>query len=130
MFFCISVVYIKEEPKDAESLVIIEPEMKPLVATKNCFNGTNCSSDEIDMKEEPLQDDLVSELYNNNIQETFDLHDFDYNGRIICDHVPISLARVYVWNTEGLHFSLDEALGFVRPSSTISNSFIGLWFSS
>ena len=36
------------------------------------------------------------------------------------------LARVYVWNTECLYFSLDEALGFVRPSSTIFNSFIGL----
>ena len=36
------------------------------------------------------------------------------------------LARVYVWNTEGLHFSLDEALGFVGPSSIISKSFIGL----
>ena len=36
------------------------------------------------------------------------------------------LAKVYVLNTEGLYFSLDEALGFVWPSSTISNSFIGL----
>ena len=33
------------------------------------------------------------------------------------------LARIYVWNTEGVYFSLDEALGFVRPSSTIFNSF-------
>ena len=37
-----------------------------------------------------------------------------------------SLDRVYVWNTEGLYFSLDEALGFVRPSSAIFNSLIGL----
>ena len=64
MFFSISVVYVKEEPKDSASLVKIEPEMKPLEATKNCFNGTNYSMDEIDIKEEPLQDDLVSDLLN------------------------------------------------------------------
>ena len=62
MFFSISVVYIKEELKDSESLVKIEPE--PLVVTKNGVNGTNYCMDEIDIKEEPLQDDLVSELLN------------------------------------------------------------------
>ena len=65
MFFSISVVYIKEEPKDAEYLVKIKPEMKPLVVPKDGFNETNYSMEEIDIKEEPLQDDLVSELLNN-----------------------------------------------------------------
>ena len=65
MFFSISVVYLKEELKDAEYLVQIEPEMKPLVVPKNGFKGANYSMDEIDIKEEPLQDDLVSELLNN-----------------------------------------------------------------
>ena len=67
MFFSISVVYIKEEPKDAASLVKIEPEIKPLVVTGNVFNGTIYSMDEINIKEEPLQDDLVSELLNRKI---------------------------------------------------------------
>ena len=64
MFLSIPVVYIKEEPEDAASLVKIEPEMKPLIVTKNGFDGTNYSMDEIDIKEEPLQDDFVSELLN------------------------------------------------------------------
>ena len=38
--------------------------MKPLVVTKKDLNGTNYSIDEIDIKEEPLEDDLVSELLN------------------------------------------------------------------
>ena len=63
LFLSISVVFIKEEPADAASSVKIEPEMKPLVVPENnCFNGPNYSTDEIDIKEEPLQDDLVSEL--------------------------------------------------------------------
>ena len=57
MFLSISGVYIKEEPKDAASLIKIEPEMKSLIVTKNGFDG-------IDIKEEPLQDDFVSELLN------------------------------------------------------------------
>ena len=65
-FFSISVVYIKEEPEDATSHVKIEPEMKPLVVTKNCFNGANYSREDIYMKEEPLQDDFVSELLDQN----------------------------------------------------------------
>ena len=52
MFFSISVVYIKEEPNNAAFLL------------KNGFNRTNCSIAEIDIKEEPLQDDSVSELLN------------------------------------------------------------------
>ena len=54
-FFTISVVYIKEEPEDAASHEKNEHEMKPLV-------GTNYSMDDIDIKEEALQDDFVSEL--------------------------------------------------------------------
>ena len=64
MFLSIPVVYIKEEPKDAASLVKIEPEMKPLVVTKDGFNETNYSMEGIVIKEEPLQDYLVSELLN------------------------------------------------------------------
>ena len=64
MFFPFSVVYIKEEPTDAASLANDEPEMKPLLDIKSGFNVTNYSMDEIDIKEEPLQDDLVSELLN------------------------------------------------------------------
>ena len=60
-FFSISVVYIKEEPKDAASEVKIELEMKPSVVTEKGLKGTNYSMDVIDIKEEPLQDDLVSE---------------------------------------------------------------------
>ena len=37
--------------------------MKPLLITEEGFNGTNYSMDEIDIKEEPLQDHLVSEFY-------------------------------------------------------------------
>ena len=37
--------------------------MKPLLITEKCFNGANYSTDEIDIKEEPLQDYLVSEFY-------------------------------------------------------------------
>ena len=63
-FLSIPVVCIKEEPKDAASLVKIEPDMKPLIVTKNGFDGTNYSMEVIDTKEEPLQDDFVSELLN------------------------------------------------------------------
>ena len=62
VFLSIPVVHIKEEPKDAASLVKIESEMQPLVVTKNDFDGTNYSMDGIDIKKEPLRDDLVSEL--------------------------------------------------------------------
>ena len=56
-------MYIKEEPEDTASHVKIEPEIKPLVVTDNGFNG-NYSMDGINIKEEPLQDDFVSELLN------------------------------------------------------------------
>ena len=59
-FFSISVVDIKEELEDATPHVKIENEMKPLIITENGFNGANYSIDEIDIKEEPLQDHLVS----------------------------------------------------------------------
>ena len=36
--------------------------MKPLVVTEKGLNGTNYSMDEIGIKEEPRDDDLVSEL--------------------------------------------------------------------
>ena len=63
-FFSVSVVYIKEELEDAAPHVKIVPEMKLLQCTKKCFNGANYFMDEIDIKEEPLQDDLVvSEFY-------------------------------------------------------------------
>ena len=39
--------------------------MKPLIITENGFNGANYSMDEIDIKEESLQDYLVSEFYYN-----------------------------------------------------------------
>ena len=64
VFFSISVVYIKEEPEDAAPHVKIEHEMKPLFITENGLNGTNYSMDDIEIKEEPLQDDIVSELWN------------------------------------------------------------------
>ena len=64
MFFFFSVVYIKEEPADAAPYIKIEPEMKPLVVTENGFNGTNYSIGEITIKEEPLEDNLVSKLLN------------------------------------------------------------------
>ena len=70
-FFSISVVDIKEELEDAAHHVKIEPEMKPLLITGNGFNGANFSIDEIDIKEEPLQDDLVSEFYNNLFSQFF-----------------------------------------------------------
>ena len=41
--------------------------MKLLLTAEFGFNGANCFMDKIDIKEEPLQDDLVSEFYN----ETF-----------------------------------------------------------
>ena len=63
-FFLHSVAFIKEEPEDATPDVKIEHEMKPLVVTGKCLNGTNYSMDEIDIKEEPLEADLVSELRN------------------------------------------------------------------
>ena len=58
--FFISVDYIREELEDAAPHDKIEPEMKPLLITEKGFNGDNRSLDEIDIKEEPLQDDLVS----------------------------------------------------------------------
>ena len=64
MFFSISVFYIKEDPDDAASIVKIESEMMALVVTKNNSNETNYSRDEVCIKEEPLQDDLVSKLLN------------------------------------------------------------------
>ena len=63
-FFTISVVYIKEEPDDASSSVKIEPKMGPVAVTENGINGTNYSMVGIGIKEEPIQDDLVSELLN------------------------------------------------------------------
>ena len=39
--------------------------MKPLLITEKGLNGANYSLDEIDIKEEPLQDYLVSEFYYN-----------------------------------------------------------------
>ena len=39
--------------------------MKPLLITEKGFNGDNYSMDEIYIKEEPLQDDSVSEFYYN-----------------------------------------------------------------
>ena len=38
--------------------------MKSLLITEFGFNGTNCSMDQIDIKDEPLRDELVSEFYN------------------------------------------------------------------
>ena len=63
-FSFISAAYIKEEPEDAACCVKIKPEMKPVAVTENGFNGTNFSISEIDIKEEPLQDDFVSILLN------------------------------------------------------------------
>ena len=62
-FFSISVVDIKEEFEEDAPHVKIENEMKPLLITEKGFNGANYSMDEIDIKEEPLQDYLVSEFY-------------------------------------------------------------------
>ena len=56
---------IKEELEDAAPHVKIENEMKPLLITEKGFNGANYSMDEIDIKEEPLQDYSVSEFYYN-----------------------------------------------------------------
>ena len=38
--------------------------MKPLLITEFCFNGANYFVDKIDIKDEPLQDELVSVFYN------------------------------------------------------------------
>ena len=65
IFLSISVGDIKEELEDAAPHVKIEPEMKPLLITVKGFNGANYSMDEIDIKEEPLQDYLVSKFYSN-----------------------------------------------------------------
>ena len=62
--FFISVVNIKEELEDAIPHVKMEPEMKPLLITEFGFNGADCSMDKINIKDEPLQDELVSEFYN------------------------------------------------------------------
>ena len=45
--------------------------MKPLLITEKGFNGANYSMDEIDIKEEPRQDHLVSEFYNNLFSQFF-----------------------------------------------------------
>ena len=70
-FFSISVVDIKEELEDATPRVKIDPEMKPLLITEKGFIGANYSMDEIDIKEEPLHDDLVSEFCNNAFSQFF-----------------------------------------------------------
>ena len=49
--------------------------MKPLLITEYGFNGANYSLDEIEIKEEPLQDELVSEFYNKC------LHNFSLNKK-------------------------------------------------
>ena len=54
-------------------MVKIEPEMKLLLIVENSFNGTNKSMDEINEKEEPQQDDLVSEFFNKQFYK-FSLH--------------------------------------------------------
>ena len=54
---------MEEGLEDAAPHVKSEPEMKPLLITQKVFNGTNNSMEEIYIKEEPLQDDLVSKLY-------------------------------------------------------------------
>ena len=64
MFFSHSVAHIKEEPEDIVPHVKIEREMMPLVFTEKDLNRSNFSIDDIYIKEEPLQDDLVSELLN------------------------------------------------------------------
>ena len=45
--------------------------MKPLLITEKGFNEANYSLDGIDIKEEPLQDDLVSEFYYNVFSQFF-----------------------------------------------------------
>ena len=57
-------MYIKGEPEVTASSVKTEPEMMSLVVTENRFNGANYSMNEIDIKEEPLEVDEVSELLN------------------------------------------------------------------
>ena len=42
--------------------------MKPLVITEKVFIEANNSVDDIDIKEEPLQNDLVSVYYHNVLQ--------------------------------------------------------------
>ena len=61
--FSIPVVNTKEELEDATLYVKIEPEMKPLLITEFSFNEASSTMDEICIKEEPIQDDLVSEFY-------------------------------------------------------------------
>ena len=65
-FFPISGVYIKEEIGDAAPQIKIEPQMKPLLVAEKGFNGTNYPKDETNIKEELIQNDLVSEFYKNN----------------------------------------------------------------
>ena len=55
---------IKDEPQVPAMYIKKEPEMSSIVVTENRFNGANYSTDEIHIKEEPLQDDEVSELLN------------------------------------------------------------------
>ena len=45
--------------------------MKPLLITEKGFNGAIYSMDEIDIKEEPLQDYLVSEFNYNLFSQFF-----------------------------------------------------------
>ena len=61
-FFSISVVDIKEELVEATPHVKIELEMEPLLITEKGFQGVNYDMDGIDIKEEPLQEE-VSEFY-------------------------------------------------------------------
>ena len=64
---------IKEEFVDAAPHIKIEPERKRLLITEKGFIEANYSIDDIDIKEEPLQNDLVSVYYHNVLQ--FMLHE-------------------------------------------------------
>ena len=58
--------------------VKIEPEIKPLLITQKGFNGANNSMDEIDIKEEPLHEELVSKFYDMNFHN-FGLNEINTN---------------------------------------------------
>ena len=66
MFFSVSVVYIKEEHKDAafdelNSLLNEDYSNEDFNIEKQSQSiGPNCSMDKFVLKEEPLQDDFVS----------------------------------------------------------------------